>query len=73
MDFVHEFFTALSSNTEGLADGAYSFLKALWNIGGDFVLGSSAPTPVDPDQTTTIPAAPLEPAIPTTPDADPAE
>lgn len=71
MDSFHEFFTALSSNTEGLADGVFAFLKAIWNVGGDFFLGSSAP--VEPTEPTSIPLAPLEPATPITPDVDPAE
>ncbi|WP_164546492.1 hypothetical protein [Corynebacterium hylobatis] len=44
MDSFHEFFTALSSNTEGLVDGVFAFIKAIWSVGADFLLGSSTPT-----------------------------
>lgn len=69
LDSIHDFAVAVSSNTEGLADGVFGFLKAIFNLVGDLVLGSSAPA--EPAEPTTIPLVPLEPATPI--EADPAE
>ena len=65
MDSIIDFANALSSNAGGLIDDLIAFIKSIFGAVGDLAGSSKDVVPEDP---TSVPLVPLEPATPIDPE-----